>query len=411
MHHLRFAVLSISLISMTTVFFCETGRADETSLLWTAETYLKKGMPIHINIAKSGEGPQQLIEAETGTVIPLQKQGDQWIGLLPSDVKKEETLDFQLSPVTETDAPDNAVQCSERDGRVVITNRGREVLHYRAATVEPPEGEKGVYRRSGYIHPLFAPYGKEITGDFAQDHPHQHGIMFAWTNASFQGRKVDFWNQAAGLGRIEHREIVKMTSGPVFAELVVKIAHVDLTSGKPIDVLNEQWTIRVYDAGETDEFKLFSYIIDFESVQEAATEEPLKILEYHYGGFAIRGNEAWLGREPDLFLTSSGKNRENGNHSRPEWCRMAGQLNLSSASVLIAPHKDNFRAPAPVRLHPAKPYFCFAPLVLGDFEISKEQPLRSRYRIVSSMLPQEPGIAEMFTQNFSNPVELGKTEE
>ena len=45
-------------------------------------------------------------------------------------------------------------------------------------------------------------------------------------------------------------------------------------------------------------------------------------------------------------------------------------------------HPANFRSPQPVRLHPNKPYFCFAPMVPGAFEIAPGRPYVSRYRLV-----------------------------
>jgi hypothetical protein len=45
-------------------------------------------------------------------------------------------------------------------------------------------------------------------------------------------------------------------------------------------------------------------------------------------------------------------------------------------------HPDNFRFPQPVRPHPSKPYFCFAPMVVDAFEIAPVHPYVSRYRLV-----------------------------
>ena len=66
------------------------------------------------------------------------------------------------------------------------------------------------FRRSGYIHPVHTPTGQELTGDYPADHAHQHALFFAWTKSSYDGRKVDFWNQAKRLGRIEFREVLDL---------------------------------------------------------------------------------------------------------------------------------------------------------------------------------------------------------
>ena len=49
-----------------------------------------------------------------------------------------------------------------------------------------------------------------------------------------------------------------------------------------------------------------------------------------------------------------------------------------SATVFCCP--QNFRAPQPVRIHPNKPYFCFAPMVEDPFAISPSTKYMSRYR-------------------------------
>ncbi|WP_197440478.1 DUF6807 domain-containing protein [Polystyrenella longa] len=403
----RFFVLLLSLI-LSTSFIASTDNASaaEHSIVWKAPTGVPAGTPLFVKQETDADESLQLVEAETGTKIPLQKSGEEWIGLFPREIKEGETLDFTVSAVPPVQAASAVFNIVQKEGCLVVSNRGREVFRYRTDSLEPPMGQSNIYRRSGYLHPLYTPRGKLVTGDFAADHPHQHGIMYAWTNTSFQGRKVDFWNQSAEQGRIEHRKIVAMGKGPVFAEIEVKIAHVDLTSGNPIDVLHEHWKLRVYDIGPDTNDNSLPYIIDFESVQEAATDEPLKILEYHYGGFAIRGNESWLGRDPNLFLTSLGMKREDGNHSRPNWCRMQGELGRGTAGVVLISHEHNFRAPIPVRLHPAKPYFCWAPLVLGDFEISKQNPLRSRFRIVSYDGEGSLQRLHQLSRNFSQPVWL-----
>jgi hypothetical protein len=82
------------------------------------------------------------------------------------------------------------------------------------------------------------------------------------------------------------------------------------------------------------------------------------------------------------FLTSEGKNRATGNHTRPNWVDLAGEVSGQPAGVALLDHPANFGFPQPVRLHPNKPYFCFAPMVLDRFEIVPGQEYVSHYRFV-----------------------------
>ena len=55
----------------------------------------------------------------------------------------------------------------------------------------------------------------------------------------------------------------------------------------------------------------------------------------------------------------------------------------------------NFRSPQAARLHPTKPYFCFAPCVDGDFTIDRDQPFEGRYRyLITDTQPDADWISE-----------------
>jgi hypothetical protein len=295
------------------------------------------------------------------------------------------------------DAPEVMAECRD-DGRHLWLQLGdRRVLRYNHAVQESPEGMDPCYRRSGYIHPLYTPSGKEVTGDFAPDHAHQHGVFMAWVNTTFQGREVDFWNQKKGSGLIEHVDIRSVASGPVFAEFTVGLRHRALTTPEaPETVLEETWTVRAWNVPDVQ-------LVDLESRQRCVAEQPLTINEYHYGGMAIRGNSAWLDAETTelvnrlmkagasreelaaapvkrAYLTSEGKLWFDGNGTRARWVEMSGPIDGQPAGVAIFGHPENFRAPQPVRLHPQKPYFCFAPMVLGEFPLQSGETYVSRYR-------------------------------
>lgn len=88
------------------------------------------------------------------------------------------------------------LELTETKDVIRVTLGGNPVLEYIKTEKPVPEGIEPHLRRSGYIHPVFTPTGQEITGDFPADHAHQHALFFAWVKASFDGKKVDFWNQA-----------------------------------------------------------------------------------------------------------------------------------------------------------------------------------------------------------------------
>lgn len=285
------------------------------------------------------------------------------------------------------------------DDLLRVTLDGRPVLEYVKTEKEAPSGLNPAYRRSGYLHPVFSPGGQEVSGDFAPDHPHQHGLFMAWTRSEFADSPVDFWNLAKEQGRVEFRKLLKTEVKEDRLSFSCRHAFVAGKGEQRQDALHEVWTVTVY-ATSGDHF-----LFDIESVQECATEEPLVLPRYHYGGMAFRGNAQWLKTKKDQsnplrFLTSEGKNRLEGNHSRPHWVAMTGKIDGEEATVAVFGHPENFRAPQPVRLHPEKPYFCFAPMVTGEFRITPGAPYTSRYRYLVTSAKADRDLIERTWEDY-----------
>ncbi|MCC9606331.1 PmoA family protein [Blastopirellula sp. JC732] len=296
----------------------------------------------------------------------------------------------------------DVVTVERREDQLVIRVGEQELLRYHLALLPSPNPDQPEYGRSGFMHPVRTPLGTIVTDDFPPDHMHQHGVMFAWTDTTYSGRHVDFWNSFKQEGRVEHRRLLRTFSGPVVGGFDVELAHVDLTSGEPIDVLYETWSVRAYASADP-------FLLEIESVQRAAGAEPLVIRKYHYGGMAVRGSREWYQAKEAGFLTSEGKDRLAGNHSRPRWVDMFGPADkgkLAGIAVLDSP--DNFRFPQPVRLHPDKPYFCFSPQVEDAFTIGPESTYRSRYWLVPHDGPIQQEQIEAIWNSFAHPLTLKK---
>lgn len=297
------------------------------------------------------------------------------------------------------------LRVSEKDGQLQLTHKSHSLLNYHTQPSTPPAGIAAHYSRSGHIHPLMVPGGRPITAEYPSDHPHQNGVFFAWVNTTFDNHEVDFWNLGKQLGRVRHKRLVESKSGELFAGFAAELEHVDQTSGGTV-VLNETWNVMAFPMQDGDrEF----YLVDLESKQIAASDKPLMVNEYHYGGFGWRGSTEWLSDSKDTrqagctFLTSEGFDRVKGNHTRPEWVAVTGVIGGESCSIAIFGHPSNLRYPQPVRLHPSKPYFCFAPCVIGAFEISKEKPLTSRYRVVTHAGLADPALYSRLVKAWTHP--------
>lgn len=266
--------------------------------------------------------------------------------------------------------------------QVSLFDNDRPIVAYNAAYVPSPVQDAPWYGRSGFMHPVYSPAGRIVSDAFPEDHPHQHGLMFAWTSAEYEGQKVDFWNAKKLQGKVEHVKTHKADKDSI----TVKLRHV-ITAGKHKDlvVLHETWTITRI---EHDTLNIF----DLVSVQTSATDKPLKIRQHKYGGMCIRGPASWS--NGNAMLTSEGKSQKQGNHTRPNWVALFGMASKIAgdedaendkalAGIAAMAHPDNQFGPQPVRLHPEMSYFCFAPMVAGDFEITPGKAYVSKFRFVT----------------------------
>lgn len=267
--------------------------------------------------------------------------------------------------------PAALIHAAEDKDQLTLSDGDRPVLVYNAAFIPSPLPDEPWWGRSGFIHPVYTPKGKVVTDPFPEDHMHQHGLMFPYVKTTFDGRKVDFWNSKKQLGKVEHVEIVEADADSI----KVKLRHIATGKGKPVTVLHETWTVTRVKHPTMNVF-------DLVSVQTCATDKPLTIHQNKYGGMAVRAPIEWL-EGAGVMTTNEGKDREAGNHSRPNWVVQYGKVDGQWCGIAGMGHPSNFRYPQPVRLHPEKPYFCFAPMVLGDFQITPDKPYVSRYRFVT----------------------------
>lgn len=326
-------------------------------------------------------------------------------GLLPAGSART----YRVQPRADGEPGGTRVEAIDRAGVVEFRWNGRYLARYHKAHVTPPEGMNPRFGRSGHLHPVATLSGSVVTDEMPPDHAHQSGIFLAYTRTQFAGRPVDFWNLAAGQGRVRFARLLLASSGPLFAQVMVEHEHVALDPAAPPEqtgaedggtpVLRERWLIR---AGQVDAESGF-WCLDILSTIRCAGDEPLKLPQYHYGGMALRGARGWT---PDQVqcLTSLGQGRLEGNHTRPRWGQMRGPVDGRVAGIVLMTHPDNFRFPEPLRIHPTMPYMVYTPSHPGDWEIVPGKPHVSRYRFVihDGELPAE-AIDEVW-HDFAHPL-------
>ena len=263
------------------------------------------------------------------------------------------------------------------DQQIVIRDGSKEILRYQAEPGELPRADiPQAYIRGGYIQSIRTPSGRLVTDDFPANHLHHHGVWSPWTKTEFEGRHPDFWNMGAETGKVEFVAIDQVWQKDGKAGFQARHQFIDLISKPAKVVLLETWDVSVSAADQR-------YQIDLTSTQTCATDSPLKLPEYHYGGIGFRGNGAWDGAQNCHFLTASGlKDRLVANTSREKWCWVGGPVDGQTCGVTLLNHPANFRFPQPIRAHPTEPFFCFAPQQLGEMKIVPGEKYVARCRLV-----------------------------
>jgi hypothetical protein len=256
--------------------------------------------------------------------------------------------------------------------------------------------------RAGYIYPLYTPGGVHVTGDYADDHPHMHGLWSAWTLTNFRGDKVDFWNGYDNSGHVDLEMVERAWGGPVHAGLVAHIKHEAIKYNPWVKVLGETWVVTVY---KTHDGPAPYYIFDIDSVQENVTTDVLTLDEYTYGGFGFRGHIEWQNARGS-FLTSEGLDRSNGDGTRAKWCAQYGTVAGKVGGYAAFSHPTNFRHPQGLRLHPSNPYWSFTPVTRssgGRSEIRPGVPYVSRYRVIAFDGNPDAALLNRLWDDFATP--------
>jgi hypothetical protein len=301
------------------------------------------------------------------------------------------------------------LKVGESEKAITVKQAGQVVVSYNKTSPAAPPGIDKIYERSGCLHPVSSPQGRVVTEMFPADHPHQHGIFSAWVNTTYDGQPVYFWTLAGRTGRVLHERVVSTFNEKGNAGFEVDLLH-RAVAEPAVDVLRERWKLTVHPTDGT------YHCFDLETVQTAITEKPLTINKYHYGGMALRGPTRWLtdkdsyvrdkpdlAREPSDFVNDLGSSRAKANHEHAKWVALTGRIEGKPVSIAVLSHADNFRSPEAARIHPSKPYFCFAPCVDDAFTIDRGHSFKARYRyLVTDGEPDHDWISQQW-KTWSEP--------
>jgi hypothetical protein len=297
------------------------------------------------------------------------------------------------------------VRATARDGALTIHKGDNNFLRYWFKTVYPPEGVDTVYKRSGFIHPLWSPHGQVLTRIQPPDHYHHYGIWNPWTHVAYENDTIDFWNINSKQGTVRFADFVSVENGAVFSEFGALQDHVVFKKdgGEKI-AMKELQSVRVYPPHGNRDF----FIVDFNIQLNCAGESPVKLLEYRYAGLGWRTTEKWDNKN-SMVLTSEGKTRKDADGSKARWCMVQGEIDNDYAGVVMMSFPANYNFPEPLRIWPENQYdrgdmFAnFCPTKDMDWLLNPRHIYVLRYRFLVYNGRMEKEKAENAWQCYADP--------
>jgi hypothetical protein len=298
------------------------------------------------------------------------------------------------------------VSVEAKDGALVISANNNNLLQYNYKTVYPPAGVDTVFKRSGFIHPLWAPHGQVLTRVSPGDHRHHFGLWNPWTEVLFEGDTVDFWNLVRKQGTVKFAKFVSLNEGPVYGDYQALHQHIVFKKGGGEKVaMNELQSVRIYKPAQNQDY----YIMDITIQLNTATDSPVLLLKYRYGSLGWRATEKW-NRDNSEILTSEGKTRKDADGSKARWCMVQGQIDSGYAGAVMMSYPANYNYPEPLRVWPVDVqigkgdvYANFCPIKDKDWLIEKGHNYVLKYRFIVYNGHFDKNKAETAWQNFANP--------
>jgi hypothetical protein len=292
------------------------------------------------------------------------------------------------------------------DSALTISHDNRPLLTYQFNTVYPPKGIDTNYKRSGFIHPLYAPNGQVLTRIQPPDHYHHYGIWNPWTHTVFEGDTVDFWNIKGRQGTVRFAKFTSKSTKAGLAEFTALHEHVVFKKdGSEKIALNEWQTVRVHDILPHSN----AYQVDITSRLQCASQSPLLIVAYRYGGLGWRATENW-DKDNSEMLTSEGKTRDNTDNTKARWIMVYGKLpGNDEGGILMLSHPSNYNHPEPLRIWDKKAnggrgdvFANFAPTKDKDWLLEPGKTYTLKYRLIVFNGKFDATRAERAWKEFAN---------
>lgn len=320
-----------------------------------------------------------------------------------SQVNAERKFILKLEPKTAVVA--SGVQLKKNTKDLSLLLNGKPILSYRYATTFPPDTVSPLFKRSGFIHPLYSPGGEVLSRIQAPDHYHHYGIWGPWTKTTIDGREVDFWNLYSGQGTVQFAGFLSEDEGTVFSGFAALQQHIDFgAKGEDQIAMNEILDVRAWNIGDG------VWMVDYTTSINSPLKNGIMLDAYRYGGgVGFRATEKWH-KDNCTVLTSDNKTRKDADGSFAKWCIVEGESATSAgrSGILFMSHPSNRMHPEPMRVWPLDAnagrgdmYFEFVPIRHESWKIEPKQNYTLKYRMIVFDGTLDAATAEKYWNSFA----------
>jgi hypothetical protein len=213
-----------------------------------------------------------------------------------------------------------------------LSDAGKPVFVYNFGMVLAP-GFPETMRRSGYLHPIYAPNGALLSDDFNADHPHHRGISWMWPEVTVGGKQGDLW-----MVKNFQQRFIRWQAQEVHADSARLAVENGWFDGDR-QFVKENVEILVHTVSEdrrTIDFTLQFEAID-QPVQVAGTSEGKK----GFGGFCFRFAPRDGGPAETVIRTEQGVMKKDAVLSPHPWAEIAGNFQGKAAGGRIDDNPAN----------------------------------------------------------------------
>jgi hypothetical protein len=380
------------MIFFSLILVCQIGFSQVITRITVPVTASAFELPVRLSLDELTADPDSVLDlmevvGTTRVKTPFQVENNYsrtlwW--MLPADQngsKKQRV--FELSKKTTVPRSASTVKVSTETGALIVSSGNKNILQYNYKSWYPPAGVDTVFKKSGFIHPVWTPSGVPLTRVNPPDHYHHYGIWNPWTKVKFKGKVVDFWNLRSRQGTVRFSDFISKEEGQVYGGFKALQKHVVFGENGSEEIpLHEVIEVKVYNVGEN------MWLWDFVSTLNCATDDSVILMQYRYGGYGFRATEEWTNKNSKI-LTSEGKTRSQADSAVARWCLIEGDLKGGHGGIVFMSHPTNYNFPEPTRVWPENAnnnrgdvFFSFSPTRDKDWVLKPGKKYVLRYRML-----------------------------